>query len=229
MSFTWQSIHDEALRRIQSREWPPGELIPNESDLAAELGCARATVNRALRTLAEDGWLERKRKAGTRVARAPQRQARLAIPVIRKEIEDRGHVASHRLLSRVTATMPPHPQAALGLADEVEAQHVRTLYQADGRPFALEDRWVHLAAAPGFAQAPLQTISPNEWLVQHVAFSHGTLDYSAGSASPDEAAHLNCPEAAPVMVLERRTFGPDQPVTYMRLTYAPGHRLHLSI
>ena len=49
---TWQSVQEEVLRRINSREWKPGELIPNEAELSLEFGCARATVNRALRGLA---------------------------------------------------------------------------------------------------------------------------------------------------------------------------------
>jgi GntR family transcriptional regulator, histidine utilization repressor len=52
---SWQAIQAEVLQRIRNRQWPPGELIPNEADLAEEFGCARATVNRALRELAEAG------------------------------------------------------------------------------------------------------------------------------------------------------------------------------
>ena len=59
----WQSVQDEVLRRIHAREWPPGALIPNEADLAIEFGCARSTVNRALRSLAESGWLDRQGNA----------------------------------------------------------------------------------------------------------------------------------------------------------------------
>ena len=78
----WQSVHAEVLRRIRSREWLPGALIPNETDLAAEFGCARATVSRALRELADAGLLTRRRKAGTHVALNPVRKATLQIPVI---------------------------------------------------------------------------------------------------------------------------------------------------
>ena len=63
----WRSVHDEVLRRIHAREWAPGSLIPNEADLALEFGCARSTVNRALRTLAEAGLLDR-RRAGSAMA-----------------------------------------------------------------------------------------------------------------------------------------------------------------
>jgi len=124
------------------------------------------------------------------------------------------------------ARVPDHiPESS----EAVDALHVRTLYQADARAFALEDRWVNLAAIPGFRAAPLSEISANEWLVQNAPFSHGTLDYSAAAASSGDAVHLTCPPGTPLMVLERRTFSPDAPITFMRLSYAPGHHLHLNI
>jgi GntR family transcriptional regulator, histidine utilization repressor len=229
MATGWQQVHDQALARIQSREWAPGALIPSEADLAREMGCARSTVNRALQVLADAGWLERRRRAGTRVALAPERRAQLAIPVLRAEIEARGAVFSHTILSRVRAALPPRLRAVMGLQADAAAQHLCTLYMADGRAFAHEDRWVNLDAAPGFADAALRDLSPNEWLVKNVAFAHGRLEYSAEPAAMPVSEHLDCPPGTPLMVLERTTFGPVAPVTWLRLTHAPGHRLKLQI
>lgn len=229
MALGWQEVQAEALRRIRAREWPPGAQIPNEAELARELGCARATVNRALRALAEDGWLERRRKAGTRVAVAPQRRAQLAIPLIRQEIEAGGQRFGHAIVDRARGPVPPPVRAALGLSEEAAAERVRTLYLADARPFAFEDRWVNLDAVPGFATARLEETDPNEWLVQHAPFDRGTLNYSAAAATADEALHLGCPPGAPLMILERDTFSPEAAITHMRLAYRPGHHLRLEI
>ena len=230
MNLGWQDVRDEALRRIRSRAWAPGALIPNEADLAQELGCARATVNRALRALAEEGWLDRRRKAGTRVALAPQRRAQLAIPLIRRQIEARGQRFTHRILARSSEGMPSHVLALLGLAAPgPQAMHVRTLYCADGTAFALEDRWVNLAMVPEIATADLDAHDPNEWLVRNAPFAHGILDCSAAPASAQEAVQLGCAPDAPLMILERRTYGPGAPVTYVRMAHAPGHRIRLEI
>lgn len=229
MASTWQDIRNEALRRIQTREWAPDAQIPNEADLARDFGVSRATVNRALGALAEDGFLERRRKAGTRVARLPQRRAQLAIPVIRQEIEARGQNYSMSLIARGGARMPPHLRAALGLSENAPVERVQTLFMADVRPFAFEDRWVHLTGAPGFETAPLNLISANEWLVQQAPFESGTLDYSAEPASESDAHHLGCAEGTPLMILERRTYGPEVPVTLVRLAFAPGYRVRLEI
>ena len=64
-----------------ARSWGRGVAIEGVAidELAAEFGCARSTVNRALRELAEAGFLERRRKAGTRISPDPVRKATLKI------------------------------------------------------------------------------------------------------------------------------------------------------
>ena len=74
----WGEIRVEVLRRIRERIWPPGELIPSEEALAVEFCCARATVNRALRELAEAGVLERRRKAEAAECAGRQQASRTA-------------------------------------------------------------------------------------------------------------------------------------------------------
>ncbi len=90
MKTAFRDVKQDVRRRIVQGVWAPGALVPNEVDLAAEFQCSRATVNRAMRELAEEGLVERKRKAGTRVLKSPTRQARFNIPIVRKEIEARG-------------------------------------------------------------------------------------------------------------------------------------------
>ena len=82
----YRDIKREMFRRIRAREWPPGARLPGEVDLAAEFGCARATVNRAMRELATDGIIERRRKAGSRVRLVPSRQVTFEIPLVRAEL-----------------------------------------------------------------------------------------------------------------------------------------------
>jgi len=63
----YQNIKTEMREWIQTGIWKWGGLIPAEAVLAKEFGCARATINRALRELAQERILELRRKAGTRV------------------------------------------------------------------------------------------------------------------------------------------------------------------
>lgn len=221
----WEDIREEVLRRIRTRHWAPGATIPTEETLAAEFGCARATVNRALRELADAGVLERRRKAGTRVALHPVRKATLDIPVTRLEVEGRGQTYGFRLLSQ-GQTAPPVPVASrLGLAPGTPLLHLETLHLADGRPFLYEDRWLNPAVLPDPAP-DFTRVSANEWLVGHVPYTTGDIAFSAANASAAEAAILGLAAGAALFIVDRTTWTELTPITSVRLAYAPGYRLH---
>jgi len=216
----WQAIQAEVLRRIHAREWVPGQTIPGEVDLAREFGCARATVNRAMQALADAGILERRRKAGTRVALHPVSKATVDIPVIRQEIEDRGATYSYRLINRKTGVHP-----LLG----ANALHVTALHQADDTPFVFEDRWINLTVAPDAATQAFEAISANEWLITHAPYTKGDITFSAAIATKGLAERLDATEGAPVFVIDRTTWDRDRAITIVRLSYAPGYQIHTMI
>ncbi|MFN3937350.1 MAG: GntR family transcriptional regulator [Gemmobacter sp.] len=223
-AMTWQAVQDEALRRIRSREWTPGARIPDEEALARELGCARATVNRALRELAAAGYLERRRKGGTRLSETPVRKATFEIPIIRQDIEARGMRASYRLLSARETVLPPAVRAALKRPADTRFLHVLALHTADGAPFCLEDRWIN-PAVEGVGTADFATLSANEWLVRNTAFSGGDVAFGAVAADATVAGHLGCAPGTALLTLDRTTWAGPTPITAARLTYAEGHRV----
>lgn len=210
----WQDIEAEVLRRIRERHWPPGSAIPHEVDLAREFGVARATVNRALRALAEAGWLDRRRRAGTRVAAYPVRKAVLSIPILKAEIEASGAAYGYRLLRRE-------------LREDV--LEVAALHLADGAPHVHEDRRVNLAVVPGIADQDLGVESANAWLVANAPFSHGNFALGAEPAGPAMAALMGVAAGAALLVAERRTWDGPRWITEVRLTYGAGHRIRAVI
>lgn len=220
----WEEVRAEVLRRIRARDWPPGALIPGEEALAEEFGVARATVNRALTALAEAGVLERKKRAGTRVAELPVRRARLEIPVIRLDVLGRGQPYDFKLLADRMAPAPVPVTARLGLSERRPMRYLETLHLAGGRPFVLETRWLNPEVlptpAPDFAK-----VSANEWLVTHVSLVSGDIAFTAEPASPREAEVMGVAPGTALLVAERTTQGTEGPVTWVRLAHAPGHRV----
>lgn len=221
----WEAVREEVLRRIRVREWPPGEVIPGEEALAVEFGVARATVNRALRDLAEAGLLERRRKAGTRVALLPVRKATLDIPIIRQEVEARGERYAHRVLTLRMEGIPLAAALRMGVPAGGRMLFLETLHLAGWRPFAHEVRWLNLAVLPGGTVPDFAEVSSNEWLVQNVAYATGDIAFSAEAASVAEAAALGIAAGDPVFVTERVTWTAEAPITFVRLLHGPGYRL----
>ena len=228
-SNSWQSIQAELRRRINERVWQPGEQVPNEAELAAEFGCARTTVNRAMRELAAAGLLDRRRKAGTKVALNPVRKATLNIPITRLEVERRGARWGHAVLERETVTPPALIASRLGLSHDTELLHLRSLHCADHQPFLYEDRWINLAAVPEVLEADFGAVSANEWLVQNAPFTRGDISLSAANATATEAEGLGVGEGAALFIVERVTWDGKRPVTAVRLAYTPGYQMHTVI
>ncbi len=223
---SYQNVQAEVMRRINDHVWEPGGLIPAESLLAKEFGCTRTTINRALRELADNGILDRKRKVGTRVALHPERKATFRIPLTRLEVENSGAIYRHSLIERKICKPPVVIRTRLGLSATSKMLHVRALHLSDGQPFQYEDRWVCLEVVPKILDAKLETISANEWLVQNAPFTSGDIIFSAASASKEEAELLGTHEGDALFVVERITWQGTAPVTQVRLAYAPGYRLH---
>lgn len=73
---TWQELEHgpvvpqvEAMlrKRIGPHGWHPGQKVPSEATLAAEIGVGRSSVREAIRFLAHDGLLEVRHGSGTYV------------------------------------------------------------------------------------------------------------------------------------------------------------------
>ena len=227
MSLGWEDLRETIGARIRAREWPPGALIPAEAQLAADYGVARATVNRALQSLAEDGVIERKKRAGTRVAALPARRARLEIPVIRLEVEGRGAAYGFRVIHDAEESLPPEVARRMRLPAGARLRHLTTLHLADGAPHAHEDRWLNMAALP--EAGDFGGLSVNEWLVANVPFQGGDLAFLAAPAGAAEAGALGVAPGTALLVTERVTFGPEGAITHVRLWHRPGHRVETTL
>ncbi|MGE8250577.1 MAG: GntR family transcriptional regulator, partial [Stenotrophomonas bentonitica] len=145
-----QRIRADLESRILSGQWEPGFRIPYEHELMEQYGCSRMTVNKVLTALAESGMIERRRRAGSFVARQPPHleQVALEIPDIAMAVEARGHVYGYQLLER--AYRRPREQVAeeTTLAGGEKLLAIRCLHLADGRPLALEHRLISPVGVP---------------------------------------------------------------------------------
>jgi GntR family histidine utilization transcriptional repressor len=225
----YQDIKAHILGQIRANIWAPGANLPNEIDLAAEFGCARATISRAMRELVDEGILERKRKAGTRVKSSPTRRAQFSIPIIREEIENTGATYRYDLIFRQIRKAPNWLRSRLGLPTNASVLHLKCMHYAGNNPYQFEDRWINLEAVPSAKDYPFEDIGPNEWLVREVPFTDGHLEMSATNATEDIAAFLKTTLNTAVFTVERTTFLGSLNVTYARLYFARDYKMTTSI
>ncbi len=225
MRTSYRDIKASVLSRIRSNIWPPGSSLPGEIELAKEFGCARATVNRAMRELVDEGILERKRKAGTKVKSAPTRRAQFSIPIIREEIGGTGADYKYVLVERKIITVPGWLRSRIDIPKDAKILHLRCMHYAGSSPYQFEDRWINLAAVPNAATCDFEDIGPNEWLVREVPFTEGELIFSATNASNEIANFLNTSDGTAIFTVERTTWLDKISVTYARLYFSRDYKM----
>ncbi|THF54464.1 GntR family transcriptional regulator [Ollibium composti] len=218
-----RTIADEVRRRIVEGEWRQGDRIPDEADLAIEFDAARATVNKALQLLANDGLLDRRRKAGTRVTVDPVRKASFTISIVREQVEQAGMAYSYRVVAQRRSPVPAGLAARIGLKQGEVLVRMRAIHYADDRPFQLEDRWLNLRATPTLAEADLRQLNANEWLVRNAPYLRAEMAFSAENADRRDARLLGTQPGRALLVLYRSTWNDLGPITTVRVAFQPGH------
>ncbi|MEM1198539.1 MAG: UTRA domain-containing protein [Pseudomonadota bacterium] len=218
----YEQIRRAIAQKITRRQWLPGDRIPFESELCAALNTSRMTVNKALQSLADDGLIVRRRKAGSFVATQQSVQAPLTIAKIEDEVAAEGKAYSYELIAR-TATRAEGKLTVAGIFPRgTDVVHIRCRHLADGTPVLFEDRYISLKAVPAAGDEPFDATPPGSWLLEHVPWTEAEHAICAVSADPDLASQLGVSVGAACLRIERRTWADDETVTFVHLTY-PGH------
>jgi DNA-binding LacI/PurR family transcriptional regulator len=122
----WESIAEEIRCAIQSGSMTPGTKLPSETVLARQHDVCRMTAHRAMRELQLQGYVERRRRAGTVVA-APRRRLTGRIGLLAFAADDFPTV---EYLRGLREGLPEAAQLVLcdtGESGEREAQYLRQI------------------------------------------------------------------------------------------------------
>lgn len=212
----YQRILSDIRGRILSGEWPPGHRIPFEHELSAEYGCSRMTVNKAMSELARAGLIERRRRSGSFVRRPQSQAAILEIQDMQAEVEALGLPYRYERASRREGVATGKD----GFPEGTRLVELVCRHFAGTTPFCLEERAISLAAVPEAAEENFETVAPSPWLLARVPWNAAEHTISAVAADEHVAKMLNVPRHSACLVVQRRTWSGEQPVTYVRLTYA---------
>jgi GntR family transcriptional regulator len=143
----YAQIVNAIQRRIGDGTYPPGALLPSETQLVREFGVSRPTVVRALEVLRSQGWIDREHGRGS-FARNRAVLADHPRPG-RMLIDEAGAAGQGVLLDVGRAPAPPAVAALLRTPAETPALLRRQLIERDGEPSELVSSWFPLDVAEG--------------------------------------------------------------------------------
>jgi GntR family histidine utilization transcriptional repressor len=218
----YQIVKDALKQQIETAVYKAGDRLPGEEAIAQDYNCSRLTAHRALRELAAEGYVERKRRAGTRVLPRDSGGVLIAIPSIKDEIEGMGKSYRYELLRRRVIIPPEHIMRALQTHADQKLLNIRCRHWANRKVLQYEDRWINPATAKGALDRSFKTTSPNLWLLTHVPYSDVSHEITSVTASAKQAEVLGLAKGDALLQVKRRTSFHGAGVTTVTLLH-PGN------
>nr|WP_206441380.1 GntR family transcriptional regulator [Streptomyces boncukensis] len=203
-----KTVLSEAL----DSEFAVGEILPNERELAARFGVARATLRQALEQLELEGRLQRRRGVGTTVA-----PPRVGVDVGPAQGGAQGWPGAPGDVWHTEygeEAEPPAPVARLlGVGEGTAVHAVFRSRTSGGQPVATEVVYVPAGSVPELPEAPGEAAEGAEGAARGRAVLRELhrLDLDGqdrsvelGSARADDARRLDRLPGAPVLVVTTR-------------------------
>jgi GntR family transcriptional regulator len=189
-------------RRIQTGEYPPGSLLPSETQLIREFGVSRPTVVRALQVLQSQRWIDREHGRGSYVRNRPvAEQARPG----RAVLDDAATAAQGDFLHVGREPAPAQVAALLRTPPGTPALLRRQLIEHNGAPSELVSSWFPLDVAEGtdlIRPEPLPGgVYQHLHAVKRLRFDHIAERIRARAATAEESRLLKLRKQAAVLNL----------------------------
>jgi len=216
------------LTLIEEGIYQPGQQLPSESDLAAQLGISRPTLREALFNLEQEGVIVRKHGVGTFVAPACDRRVqggleRLeSVPALAKR-----QGMSTQMLRLSVNRVPADDGVAERLTLEPEAPLtcVRRTIAVDGRPAVYLVDYVSTAVLPPESLDETFTGSVLDLLVRrnNIRVREALAEITAVNADASLAEHLEVDLGRALLLLSETVFTEElTPVEFSRNYFLPG-------
>ncbi|WP_406492395.1 GntR family transcriptional regulator [Streptomyces sp. NBC_00846] len=196
-----KTVLSEAL----DSDFAVGEILPNERELAARFGVARATLRQALEQLELEGRLQRRRGVGTTVA--PPRVG-VAVSTAQRDWAGGGTGEAWQPVDCTTAIAPASVVAVLDVASDEPVHIVRRIRVTHEQAVAAELLYVPSSSVPELSaiDAPSGPARARSVLreLHRLGLDGQDRSVELGSARVDDAKELDRLPGAPVLVVTTR-------------------------
>lgn len=219
----YHQLYRILLKKIQTGEWKPGDLIPSEKELGEQFKLSRITIRQTLQQLAADGYLSRQQGRGTFVSQPKVQHGPEGAFGLTGYLRAHGYAAGWRLLAMEKVNPPEKVQSILRLKDDQSVLRIRRFRLADDDVIGLHRIYVPYPLAEEVkAEYMMQGESSLHYMEEcmNVPLSHSHRSISAIGASEREADLLKVAVGFPLLQIERTTYGADAvPIEYLRAVY----------
>jgi GntR family transcriptional regulator len=215
----YAQIRERLVDRIRSGQWKPGQLIPNEFEIAAEFGVSQGTARKAISELAAEGLVLRRQGRGTFVVEHTPAHVLFRFFNI---VDGTGTavIPDSREVNASLAEADAEERRVLGLEPSARVIRIKRTRTRDGAPFIVETITLPEALFPGLADRP----EVDNTLYDLFQKEYGVLvmrtddRLSAAAADADVAAQLGIAPGTPLLRIDRIAFGLDDVAVEWRVS-----------
>jgi len=208
------SVYHQLRARIEAGEMAPGTLLPKEDALCVEYDVSRYALREALGRLERQGYINRRRRAGTRVL------SRTVRGVLRHVAGSRDDVLGIASGTTIKFSLPRRVQSDTRLAHLLGCDELREWYLLEGIRVDTADRRP-IGFTRVYVDANRTTMPENadfggqpvfEWLEekQHIRLHKLSQDISAIALTASESTALGGKAGMPALRIIRRYFDEQQ-------------------
>jgi GntR family transcriptional regulator len=185
----------------------PGDAIPSERQLSVDLGVSRLTVRAALDDLVREGYLVRRRGAGTFVSEPKVAKGAATVSSFSDDMRERGMTPASKTLDLQVVPAGARLGRILHVSPSELVAVIKRLRMADGEPMAIELLHVRQSLVPGLTAADLEENSFYDLLATRyqVEIVGGTQTVEPTVTNEEESDALGVPLHSPALLFERVT------------------------
>ncbi len=220
----YRQVRDALIRRLIDREWLPGQPLPSEIQLAAELGVSQGTVRKALDAMTAENLVVRKQGRGTFVAEHDEERVLFQFF---KLVPDHGQPSFpvSRVLSCTTGKASAEERDRLLLAANGRVVRIRRVRSIEDRPVVSE---LVILPEPLFPNISEMDLPNNLYGLYATRFglsvSLARERLKAIASGPEDARALDIAPGTPLLSVDRLALSLDQtPIEWRISNYLTEH------
>ena len=183
----YQQLHIVLSRKLRDGEFPSGEPMPGEIEMARKFAVSRVTIRKTLSLLENDGLIIRRRGKGTYPVEQSDDRSPKSLNGVLDNLITIGVDTTAKTLSFGWQVPPTLPKRALGLAGEELALRVERLRYNEREPFSLTNVWIAPAFGKHFSEADMSDKLIVQVLEEHGVRAH-SADQTLSAVAADDAA-----------------------------------------
>lgn len=214
-------IHNQIKRDIENKKYRVGERIPAERQLAQQFDVSRMTLRQAIKTLEDEGILERRLGSGTYVASQKVQEKMSGIMSFTEITRANGQVPTNKLISYRITKPSLSEKEKLKIDDSTSVLRMERVRSADNVPICYEVATIPYPLIARFSKEEIAS-SLYKTLEKAGGYKIGNVIENIGAATANEndAKLLSINKGDPLVTRRQITeLSSGEPFEYVLASY----------